>query len=101
MIAVEGFAADGFPMEDVAQDELDGADASRVSADLFDLDADGHYETSVRHSDAGITVATDVDGDGVTDKFTAVGRDGQYRTWEIFREANGIGRGEMTESGEL
>ncbi|MGF0311635.1 hypothetical protein CH294_07290 [Rhodococcus sp. 14-2483-1-1] len=100
MIAVDGFAAEGFPTDDVAQHEFD-AGAPVVSADLLDLDGDGHYETTVRHTDAGITVATDVDGDGVTDKFTAFGRDGQYRSWEIFREANGIGRGEMSESGEL
>ena len=100
MIAVDGFGAGGLPTDDVVQ-HVDEALATAVSADFFDLDGDGHYETTVRHTGAGITVATDVDGDGVTDKFTAFGRDGQYRTWEIFREANGIGRGEMTESGEL
>lgn len=100
MIAVDGFAAEEFAADDVAQHEFDAGE-SVVAADLLDLDGDGHYETTVRHTGAGITVATDIDGDGVTDKFTAFGRDGQYRSWEIFREANGIGRGEITESGEL
>ncbi|OZD08096.1 hypothetical protein CH275_05945 [Rhodococcus sp. 06-235-1A] len=101
MIAVDGFAAGGFPMDEPVEPDFDDVGPLAVSTDLFDLDGDGHYETAVRRTEAGITVATDVDGDGVTDKFTAFGRDGQYRTWEIFREANGIGRGEMTESGEL
>ncbi|WP_128646704.1 DUF6802 family protein [Rhodococcus sp. BS-15] len=101
MIAVDGFAAGDLPADEMAELDLDGAGAPAFSTDLFDLDGDGYYETTVRTTDAGITVATDLDGDGVTDKFTAFGRDGQYRTWEIFREANGIGRGEMTESGEL
>ncbi|MCZ4560795.1 hypothetical protein O4160_08065 [Rhodococcus sp. IEGM 1401] len=101
MIAVDGFAAGDFLTEEVEPHDVDDPGAPTVSTDLFDLDGDGHYETTVRHTDAGMTVATDVDRDGVTDKFTAFGRDGQYRTWEIFREANGIGRGEMTESGEL
>ncbi|MEW2017605.1 DUF6802 family protein [Rhodococcus sp. NPDC076796] len=100
MIAVDGFAAGGF-LTEVEPHDVDDPGAPTVSTDLFDLDGDGHYETTVRRTDAGMTVATDVDGDGVTDKFTAFGRDGQYRSWEIFREANGIGRGEMTESGEL
>ncbi|WP_157225958.1 DUF6802 family protein [Rhodococcus sp. AW25M09] len=101
MIAVDGFAAGDLPADEVAEPDLDGGGASTFSTDVFDLDGDGHYETTVRATDAGITVATDIDGDGVTDKFTAFGRDGQYRTWEIFREANGIGRGEMIEFGEL
>nr|WP_314144886.1 DUF6802 family protein [uncultured Rhodococcus sp.] len=101
MIAVDGFAAGGFLTEAVEPHDFDDAGAPMDSTDLFDLDGDGHYETTVRRTDAGMTVATDVDGDGVTDKFTAFGRDGQYRSWEIFREANGIGRGELTESGEL
>ncbi|MGV8871769.1 MAG: DUF6802 family protein [Rhodococcus sp. (in: high G+C Gram-positive bacteria)] len=101
MIAVDGFAAGDLPADEWTEHDPDGAGAPTFSTDLFDLDGDGHFETTVRSTDAGITVATDLDGDGVTDKFTAFGRDGHYRTWEIFREANGIGRGEMTESGEL
>lgn len=101
MIAVDGFAAGGFLPETMEPYDVDGTGAPSESTDFFDLDGDSHYETTVRRTDAGMTVATDVDGDGVTDKFTAFGRDGQYRSWEIFREANGIGRGEMTESGEL
>ena len=101
MIEVDGFAAGGFLTEAVEPDDLDDAGAPMDSTGVFDLDGDGHYETTVRRTDVGMTVATDVDGDGVTDKFTAFGRDGRYRSWEIFREANGIGRGELTESGEL
>ena len=101
MIAVDGFAAGDFLAEGVEPHDVDDPGEPTVSSDLFDLDGDGHYETTVRRTDAGMTVATDVDGDGVTDVFTAFGRDGQYRSWEIFREANGIGRGEMTESGGL
>ena len=101
MIAVEGFAADGFPTDEPADHEVDAGGTSIVSPDLFDLDGDGHYETSVRHTGAGITVATDVDGDGVTDKFTAFDRDGHYESWEIFREANGFGQGRSSESGRL
>ncbi len=101
MIAVDGFAAGGFLAEEAEPHDVGDSGEPTVSTDLFDLDGDGHFETTVRRTDAGMTVATDVDGDGVTDKFTSFGRDGQYRSWEISREANGIGRGEMTESGEL
>ncbi|MFY2787582.1 DUF6802 family protein [Rhodococcus sp. MALMAid1271] len=101
MNVVDGFGPGDLSPGDMADHDLGSGVEQAVSADLFDLDGDGHYETTVRTTDAGITVATDVDGDGVTDTFTAFGRDGQYRTWEIFREANGIGRSEMTESGEL
>ena len=101
MIAVDGFAAGGFLTEAMEPHDVDDTGSPSDSTDFFDLDGDSYYETTVRHTDAGMTVATDVDGDGVTDKFTAFGRDGQYRSWEIFREANGIGRGEMTESGGL
>ena len=100
MIAVDGFAVGGFETNEPAEDASDDG-GGYVSTDWFDLDGDGRHETSVRTTEAGTTVGTDVDGDGVTDKFTAFGRDGHYRSWEIFREANGIGRGEMSESGEL
>lgn len=101
MVAFDGVAAGGLSFDEVELHDAGAADAHLASTDFFDLDGDGHYETTVRRTEAGVTVATDVDGDGVTDKFTAFGRDGHYRSWEIFREANGIGRSELSESGEL
>ncbi|MDJ0394735.1 hypothetical protein QMK17_15525 [Rhodococcus sp. G-MC3] len=72
-----------------------------VSLDVFDVDADGYAETRVHYTEDGMTVAVDVDGDGVIDTFTAVGRGGHYDSWEIFRVADGTARWERTSSGDV
>lgn len=97
MIAMDGFSVDEVP----DSESTDEFEAGSVAIDMFDLDADGRHETVLRRTDAGITVSTDLDGDGVIDRFTSFRSDGSYETWEIFREANGIGRAESTDSGEL
>lgn len=71
------------------------------SIQMFDVDDDGQCETRVSRTDAGITVARDRDGDGVTDTFTSIRRGGDYETWEIFRAADGGGRWQRTDSGDV
>lgn len=99
MIAMDGMLGPEMPSED-AVDGGPEAVTAQVS-EAFDLDRDGMFETRVLHTQEGVVVRTDLDGDGVTDTFTSFGRDGHYESWEIFREANGRGRWEMSESGEL
>ncbi|WP_072804637.1 DUF6802 family protein [Rhodococcoides yunnanense] len=69
--------------------------------ELFDVDGDGLFETRVSTTDAGVTVATDRDADGVTDTFSSFGRGGHYESWAIFRAADGTARWEQSASEEL
>lgn len=72
-----------------------------LGVEMFDLDGDGISETRVARTEAGVTVATDRDGDTVMDTFSAVARDGHYESWEVFRAADGTSQWKRTDSGEL
>lgn len=89
-------AVDGFLIPDSDFDHVDAPDSV-----MYDLDGNGILETRVVHTDAGVTVASDGDADGVMDKFTAFERDGDYESWEIFRETEGSARWIETESGRI
>ncbi|OZF03712.1 hypothetical protein CH299_08290 [Rhodococcus sp. 14-2686-1-2] len=82
-----------------AHDSLSGA-SGVGSVELFDLDDDGYEETRVSHTEAGLTVARDRDGDGVMDTFTSIQSGGRYQSWEISRADDGTARWEQTASGE-
>lgn len=84
----------------VEQGDDDPFESETGSIETFDLDHDGYDETRVSHSEAGMTVARDRDGDGVIDTFTSIGRGGHYETWEIFRADDGTSRWEEMSSGE-
>ena len=101
-------SSDMFPDEDAASPEGPDVDQHGLrpnvdggSFDMFDIDDDGYAETRVDHTEEGMTISTDQDVDGVIDTFTAVGRDGHYETWDIFRAADGAARWERTSSGDV
>ncbi|SNT03232.1 DUF6802 family protein [Rhodococcoides kyotonense] len=83
------------------QEPHEDADRFAPGIEMFDVDGNGVDETRVVHTDAGVTVATDRNEDGVMDTFTSVARDGHYETWEVFRVADGTSRWDRIDSGEL
>jgi len=84
---------------DPAHDPVSGP-SGVGSIELFDLDDDGYEETRVSHTEAGMTVARDRDGDGVMDTFTSIQSGGRYQSWEISRADDGTARWEQTSSGD-
>lgn len=72
-----------------------------LTGPTVDLDGDGVLDTRVFGDDAGVTVATDVDGDGFVDHLTRVARDGAYAAWEPTRDADGTVRWQRTDDGAL
>lgn len=94
-------AVDGFLVHDAHLDQVGVGDFEAPSTSMFDLDGDGILETRVVHTAAGVTVASDGDADGVMDEFTAFQRDGDYQSWEIFRESEGSARWIETDSGRI
>lgn len=90
------------PNDPVREDaERNPGTTTGTEYESFDTDADGHVESWVMHTDAGLTVARDRDRDGVIDTFTSIGRGGHYESWEIFRAADGSTRWDRTGFGEV
>lgn len=66
-----------------------------------DLDGDGALDTRAFADPGGVTVASDLDGDGWVDHLTRVESDGEYAAWEPRREADGTVRWDRTDLGRL
>ena len=61
-----------------------------------DLDGDGFREAVTRGDDRGLTVDTDVDGDGTVDHVSTVRFDGSYDSWRLANPAEGVPFGGFT-----
>ena len=65
-----------------------------------DLDGDGFMEAVTRGDGRGVTVYTDVDGDGTVDHVSTVRFDGSYDSWRLVNPEQGVPFGGFTnESG--
>lgn len=65
-----------------------------------DLDGDGFMEAVTRDDGRGLTVYTDVDGDGTVDHISTVRFDGTYDSWRLANPTAGVPFGGFTnESG--
>ncbi|MFZ2528977.1 MAG: DUF6802 family protein [Rhodococcus sp. (in: high G+C Gram-positive bacteria)] len=91
----EGFAS-GTPFDAMSVAAL--ADAAAPTADL---DRDGTFDTVTWSTASALVVATDLDGDGDTDRLTAIADDGEFGVWEFHRELDGTSRWERVETGDL
>ncbi|MET3862340.1 hypothetical protein ABIE38_003280 [Dietzia sp. 2505] len=61
-----------------------------------DLDGDGFMEAVTRGDGRGLTVYTDVDGDGTVDHVSTVRFDGSYDSWRLANPAEGVPFGGFT-----
>lgn len=61
-----------------------------------DLDGDGFMEAVTREDARGLTVYTDVDGDGTVDHVSTVRFDGSYDSWRLANPAVGVAFGGFT-----
>lgn len=61
-----------------------------------DLDGDGFMEAVTREDVRGLTVYTDVDGDGTVDHVSTVRFDGSYDSWRLSNPAVGVPFGGFT-----
>lgn len=61
-----------------------------------DLDGDGFMEAVTRGDVHGLTVYTDVDGDGTVDHVSTVRFDGSYDSWRLANPAEGVPFGGFT-----
>lgn len=61
-----------------------------------DLDGDGFMEAVTRGDDRGLTVYTDVDGDGAVDHVSTVRFDGSYDSWRLANPTEGVPFGGFT-----
>lgn len=61
-----------------------------------DLDGDGFMEAVTRGDDRGLTVYTDVDGDGAVDHVSTVRFDGSYDSWRLANPTGGVPFGGFT-----
>ena len=61
-----------------------------------DLDGDGFMEAVTRGDVRGLTVYTDVDGDGTVDHVSTVRFDGSYDSWRLANPAAGVPFGGFT-----
>ncbi|MFE3293272.1 DUF6802 family protein [Rhodococcus sp. NPDC059234] len=80
-----------------------GADVGEfaVHDPTVDLDGDGILESRSVAGEAGVAIASDLDGDGFADHVTTVERDGEYAAWEAHRDPDGALRWERTDHGRL
>lgn len=61
-----------------------------------DLDGDGFMEAVTRGDAHGLTVYTDVDGDGTVDHVSTVRFDGSYDSWRLANPTEGVPFGGFT-----
>lgn len=61
-----------------------------------DLDGDGFMEAVTREDVRGLTVYTDVDGDGTVDHVSTVRFDGSYDSWRLANPTAGVPFGGFT-----
>lgn len=67
-----------------------------IGAPEADLDGDGFMEAVTREDVRGLTVYTDVDGDGTVDYVSTVRFDGSYDSWRLANPAAGVPFGGFT-----
>ena len=73
-----------------------GEDVLDLGAPEADLDGDGFMEAVTRGDVRGLTVYTDVDGDGTVDHVSTVRFDGSYDSWRLANPAEGVPFGGFT-----
>lgn len=100
MVGVHGVGVDGLDDPAVSVDSGPVGDFS-VTDPVVDLDGDGVLDTRSWSDEAGVTVASDLDGDGSADHLTRVENDGAYAAWEPWRDVDGTVRWERVDAGRL
>ncbi|MFD4295243.1 DUF6802 family protein [Rhodococcus sp. NPDC058505] len=72
-----------------------------VTDPTVDLNSDGVLDTATFVDSGGVTVASDLDGDGSADHLTRVEGDGDYAAWEPRRAADGTVHWSRIDAGRL
>ncbi|MFF0817964.1 DUF6802 family protein [Rhodococcus sp. NPDC003318] len=72
-----------------------------VTDPVVDVDGDGVLDTRGYADGNGVTVASDLDGDGFADHLTRVEDDGAYASWEPRRDPDGTLHWVRTDGGHL
>lgn len=73
-----------------------GDDVLDLGSPEADLDGDGFMEAVTRGDGRGLTVYTDVDGDGTVDHVSTVRFDGSYDSWRLANPTEGVPFGGFT-----
>lgn len=73
-----------------------GGDVLDLGSPEADLDGDGFMEAVTLGDGRGLTVYTDVDGDGTVDHVSTVRFDGSYDSWRLANPAEGVPFGGFT-----
>ena len=73
-----------------------GGDVLDLGSPEADLDGDGFMEAVTRGDVRGLTVYTDVDGDGTVDHVSTVRFDGSYDSWRLANPTEGVPFGGFT-----
>ena len=77
-----------------------GDDVLDLGSPEADLDGDGFMEAVTRCDIRGLTVYTDVDGDGTVDHVSTVRFDGSYDSWRLANPTEGVPFGGFTNDTE-